>query len=170
MHGWRRWQDQGIDKQVKYLKQFATPYPHYVAWGGTLLELIGGVFLIVGALTPLVAAALVAEQVLIIAYTSWYKGLYLTDGSGSFQGGYEYSVILGLLALLFVVFGAGRVSVDRLFKRSPPNEDPTDSGKQSSPASSTQSVAGRQTGSPTGTDATSRSEHTSDSQPPPSRL
>lgn len=126
MHGWRRWQDQGIDNQVSYLKQFGTPFPHYAAWGGTLLELIGGVFLIVGALTPLVAAAMVTEQGLIIAYTSWYKGLYLTDTSGAFQGGYEYSVILGLLALLFVVFGAGPASVDRLFKRGPRDAEPED--------------------------------------------
>lgn len=143
MHGWRRWQDQKIDSQVDYLKQFGTPYPHYAAWGGTLLELIGGVFLIVGALTPLVAAAIVAEQVLIIAYTSWYKGLYLTDTSGSFQGGYEYSVVLGLLALLFVVFGAGRASVDRLFQRSPRDNDPR-SRDEPSPPPSGESAAGRQ--------------------------
>lgn len=119
LHGWRRWQVQGIGKQVEYLKQFGTPFPHYAAWGGTMFELIGGVFLVVGALTPLVAAIVVAQQVLTIAWTSWYKGFYLTDSSGAFRGGYEYAVVLGLLALLFVVFGAGRASVDQLFKRSP---------------------------------------------------
>jgi putative oxidoreductase len=120
-HGWRRWQDQGIDSQVAYLRQYATPFSQYAAWGGTLLELIGGVLLIVGALTPLVAAALIAEQVLIVAWTSWYKGLYLTDVQGraaTWHGGFEYSIVIGLLALMFVVYGAGRISVDQLFRRS----------------------------------------------------
>ncbi len=119
-HGYRRWQVQGIDSQIAYLRQFATPYPQYAAWGGTLLELIGGLFLIVGALTPLVAAAVVAEQVLIVAWTNWYRGLYLTSAdprSPSWQGGYEFNLVIGLLALLFVVLGAGRIALDQLFRR-----------------------------------------------------
>jgi putative oxidoreductase len=136
LHGWRRWQGMGISSQVSYLQQFATPFPHYAAWGATMFELIGGVFLIVGALTPLVAAVAVAEQVLIIAWTSWYKGFYLTSQSGTFRGGYEYSVTLGLLALLFVVFGAGQASVDRLFRRSPRHvETEPDTEPSPSPAS-----------------------------------
>lgn len=130
MHGWRRWQDQGIESQVRYLEQFATPYAEYVAWGGTILELVGGVFLIVGALTPLVAAAIVVEQGLIIAYTSWYKGLYLTDLQGEYAGGWEYNVILGLLALVLVVFGAGGAAVDRLFRR---DRDDVDAEEDRSP-------------------------------------
>ncbi len=66
MHGWRRWQEQGLQQQVDYLGQFGTPYPTVAAWGAVLLELIGGAFLIVGALTPLVALALLVEQVLIV--------------------------------------------------------------------------------------------------------
>ena len=110
-HGWRRWQVDGISKQVEYLEKFSTPYAEVAAWGGTLLELIGGIFLVVGALTPLVALGFVVHSVLVIAYTSWYRGIYVD------QGGYEYTVVIGLLSLLFVVFGAGRVSIDSLFRR-----------------------------------------------------
>lgn len=134
-HGYRRWQVQGIGSQIAYLRQFATPFPEYAAWGGALLELIGGVFLIVGALTPLVAAAVLVEQILIVAWTSWYKGLYLvsTDArSPAWHGGWEYNVVLGLLALLFVVYGAGRIAVDGLFRRrrspAPVDEDPRPDG------------------------------------------
>jgi putative oxidoreductase len=122
-HGWRRWQEQGIQQQIDYVTRFGTPYPDVVAWGAVLLELIGGVFLIVGALTPLVALAVLAEQVLIICYTSWNKTPYLLNAQGSYVGGYEYNVALGLLALLFMVFGAGRASIDRLFRRNPGDED-----------------------------------------------
>jgi putative oxidoreductase len=126
MHGWRRWQEQGINSQVAYLQQFGTPFPTYAAWGATILELVGGLFLIVGALTPLVAAAVVAEQVLIIAYTNWYKGLALTNLEGQWTGGYEYNIILGLLALLLTVYGSGRIGVDRLFRRNKPDDDDLD--------------------------------------------
>lgn len=123
MHGWRRWQQQGLQQQVDYLSQFGTPYPTVAAWGGVLLELAGGAFLIVGALTPLVAAAILAEQVLIVCYTNWYKGPYLLDAQGEYLGGYEHNVALGLLALLFVTFGAGRIAVDQLFRRPPVEAD-----------------------------------------------
>lgn len=126
MHGWRRWQEQGIDSQVAYLQQFGTPFPTYAAWGATILELVGGLFLIVGALTPLVAAAVVAEQILVIAYTNWYKDLYLTTTNGTWAGGYEYNIVMGVLALLLVVHGAGRIAVDRLFRRSKPEDDDLD--------------------------------------------
>ncbi|MFW6598019.1 DoxX family protein [Propionibacteriaceae bacterium Y2011] len=123
--GWRRWQDTGVDWQADYLAQFGTPYAEYAAWGATVLEIVGGIFLIVGALTPLIALAIVVEQVLIIVWTKWFRGLALhSDVAGT---GYEYTVITACLALVFLVFGAGRLSVDRLFRRSPDTEqDPYD--------------------------------------------
>jgi len=127
MHGWRRWQEQGVRQQVDYLAQFGTPYPDVAAWGAIILELVGGVFLIVGALTPLVAAAVLAEQVLIICYTNWSRDLFLLDRAGNYVGGYEYNVILGLLALVLLAFGAGGASIDRLFRRVPAdNDEPVD--------------------------------------------
>lgn len=123
LHGWRRWQEQGLQQQVDYLQQFATPYPTVAAWGAVLLELVGGAFLIVGALTPLVALAILAEQVLIVCYTNWYKGYYLLDAEGRYVGGYEYTVTLGLLALLLMVFGGGRIAVDGMFRRAPAEAD-----------------------------------------------
>jgi len=122
-HGWRRWQVQGIQQQIDYLSQFGTPYPQVAAWGAILLELVGGIFLVVGALTPLVALAVLAQQVLTICYTNYYKGPYLLNASGGYAGGYEYNVSLGLLALLLLVFGAGRASIDQLFRRTPGDSD-----------------------------------------------
>ena len=120
LHGWRRWHQLGMHSQIAYLQTFATPFAGYAAWGGTAVELVGGLFLILGVLTPLAAAAVVAEQVLIIAYTSWYKGWSLTDVHGtqaSWAGGWEYNVIIGVLALLLVTHGSGAVGIDRLFRR-----------------------------------------------------
>lgn len=117
LHGWRRWQQLGITSQTGYLRQYGVPHADWATWGAVILELVGGIFLIVGALTPLVALAYLVQQGVTIAYTKWRNGPYLTNG------GYEYNVILGLLALIFVVFGAGSVSIDRLFRRSRPATD-----------------------------------------------
>jgi putative oxidoreductase len=122
-HGWRRWQVLGIPSQVAYLQRFGTPYPSVAAWGATILELVGGIFIVVGALTPLVALAVLAQQVLTICYTNWYKKPYLLDAQGGYVGGYEYNVALGMLALLLVVFGGGRAAIDRLFRRTPADAD-----------------------------------------------
>ena len=116
-HGYVRWQRQGIDKQVVYLNQFSTPYPEVAAWGATIFELVGGVFLILGALTPIIGLALLVEQILVIAYTNWYKHWNLMHADGTFNGGYEYNVALGLLGLLFCVFGGGGAAIDRVFRR-----------------------------------------------------
>lgn len=123
IHGWRRWRELGVPSQVEYLRQFSTPYPEVAAYGAIVVELVGGLFLLVGALTPLVALAVVVQQVLTVCYTNWYRGPYLIDTEGTFLGGYEYNVALGVLALLFVVFGAGGASIDRLFRRGTLDDD-----------------------------------------------
>ncbi|MFC7621722.1 DoxX family protein [Microlunatus sp. GCM10028923] len=119
VHGWRRWQVVGPQSQIDYLTQFGTPYPQVVVWGAIILELVGGLFLIVGALTPLIAAAVIAQQVLIICYTNWYGYQFLAANVPEFAVSERMlnNLTLGLLAMIFLVFGAGRASIDRLFRR-----------------------------------------------------
>jgi putative oxidoreductase len=120
LHGWMRW-NAGVPEQIDYLTQFRTPYAEVAAWGSIIFELVGGVLLIVGALTRLVGLGVLIEQILIIAYTNWYKWPpTLLNADGTYKGGYEYNVALGLLGLLLFVMGAGAVSIDRLFRRKKP--------------------------------------------------
>ena len=123
LHGWIRWNG-GVQKQIDYLTQFRTPYAEVAAWGAIIFELVGGVLLIVGALTRLVGLGVLIEQILIIAYTNWYKWPpTLLNADGTYRGGYEYNVAIGLLGLLLFVMGGGAVSIDRLFRRSKPTEE-----------------------------------------------
>ena len=115
-HGWRRWQHLGVQSQIAYLTQFSVPYPQYAAWAAVILELVGGIFLIVGAVTPLIALLFVAEQAATIAYTNFYHR-DPTTVSGTIVQGWEYNAALGAIALMLLVFGAGRISVDQLFRR-----------------------------------------------------
>lgn len=118
-HGLTRWllTPDGVPKYIDYLSQFAVPYPIYAGWGVTILELVGGIFLILGALTRVIALLALVQQVLLISYTNYWRGPDLLDTAGTYVGGWEYNVTLGLLALALVSFGPGRAAVDRLFRR-----------------------------------------------------
>ena len=109
-HGWHRFST-GIGTTVTTLTKYGLPEPQLFAWGATILEVIGGALLVFGLLTPIVAAFMVAEQVMVIAWLKWQHGLWQVND------GIEYPVILAALALILVVFGAGRTGVDVLFRR-----------------------------------------------------
>ncbi|MDN5762422.1 MAG: DoxX family protein [Microlunatus sp.] len=136
-HGLTRWilTTDGVPAYIDYLTQFGVPFPTYSAWGVTILELVGGVFLILGALTPLVAILALVQQVLTISYTNYWRGPDLVAADGSYAGGWEYNVVLGLLALVLLSFGPGRVAIDRLFRRPKSSEvaddDPSPAGSDS---------------------------------------
>ena len=126
LHGWTRW-NAGVQEQIDYLTQFRTPYAEAVAWGAIIFELVGGALLIVGALTRFVGLGVLIEQILIIAYTNWYKWPpTLLNADGTYRGGYEYNVAIGLLGLLLFVLGGGAVSIDRLFRRKKPSFEEED--------------------------------------------
>jgi len=72
--------------------------------GGT--ELVGGLFLAVGFLTPAAAAAIVA--VMLVAAVS----VHVKAGYFAQNGGYEYTLLLGGAALTLAFTGPGTLSLD----------------------------------------------------------
>lgn len=79
----------------------------------TVLELVGGIFLILGLLTPLVGLFFVLQFGSII----WMKkskmhASFISPGQG--KPAYEIDVVYLLLALVFMVLGAGPYSLDKL--------------------------------------------------------
>lgn len=132
LDGWHRWNGQGIGAQVAFLSQFSVPSPRYIAWALVVVELVGGIFLVVGALTPLIALLFVAEQVLTVAYVSFYHRDPVTV-SGTLVQGWEHDAALGAIALLLFVFGAGKISVDQLFRRRRDDGDDGDEDEDLAP-------------------------------------
>jgi len=136
LQGINHWQPSGEGVQRLALAYVAVdaPFPTFGAWATTIFELVGGIFLVVGALTRIVGAGVVVLSALSISYLSWYKYRAVLAADGSDTGGIEFDVALGLLGLLFFAFGGGAVAVDRLFKRKNPNAEPEDDGAYSSTA------------------------------------
>jgi putative oxidoreductase len=110
LHGWHRF-TVGTGATIELLTAAGLPEPQLFAWGATILEVVGGALLIFGLLTPVVAAVVVAEQVMVIVWLRWQNGIWLVNN------GIEYPVVLGALAFVLVTFGAGRTGVDALFRR-----------------------------------------------------
>jgi len=70
-----------------------------------LTELVGGFLLAVGLFTRFAAAAIVIFMINAVWATS-AKGFFWT------QGGSEYSLLIGVVALVFLIRGGGKFSVD----------------------------------------------------------
>jgi len=70
-----------------------------------LTEIVGGLLLAFGFLTRFAAAAILIFMINAVWATS-AKGFFWT------QGGMEYSLLIGVVALVFLIKGAGRFSVD----------------------------------------------------------
>ncbi|OZM74197.1 hypothetical protein CFN78_07120 [Amycolatopsis antarctica] len=77
-----------------------------LSWITALAEVGGGALLILGLFTPIGAAAILGVTANIV---------YVKYGSGFFNGpeqGYEYELLLGVVALALLFTGSGRVALD----------------------------------------------------------
>lgn len=72
------------------------------------LELGGGLLLAGGLLTPLAAAPIVAQSVVIIGQVHWRNGFFNTTG------GFEFPLLIGLGAVAVAIAGPIAIAVDRL--------------------------------------------------------
>src|SRR6266446_7547732 len=122
-HGWAKL-SRGPAGFAKLLEHIGTPLPEMTAWVATLLELLGGLAILVGAFVavvsvPLIIMMLVAMLTVHLRYGfSSINTLGLTaDGPQFGPPGYEVNLlyIAGLLAL--ILGGAGPFSIDRLLAR-----------------------------------------------------
>lgn len=72
-----------------------------------LAEFFGGLFLVLGLLTRPAAAVIVA----IMAYAAF--GVHFGNGFFWTNGGYEFPLLWGLIAVAILIKGGGSLSVDR---------------------------------------------------------
>src|SRR5436190_17971616 len=98
----------GFAKTVGFLKSVGFKPALFWALLGVLGELGGGVLLVLGLLTPLGAVAVFASMLMAVLKFHWKAGLWAQ------KGGYEYPLVLALLALIVGSAGGGSYSLDTL--------------------------------------------------------
>lgn len=122
-HGWAKLM-RGPEAFSHLLTQLHVPAPELMAWISTLTEVFGGLMIMAGLLTsivalPLIATMLVAMFSIHIHYGfSAVKTIGLTPQGPVFgPPGYEINLvyIAGLVAL--ILLGGGRFSVDALLSK-----------------------------------------------------
>ncbi|HEY3335794.1 MAG TPA: DoxX family protein [Candidatus Limnocylindrales bacterium] len=96
--GLRGWQ--GTMERMGYRPAFA------FAVLSALVELVGGLLVAVGLLTPLAALLVVGQSVVIVAGVHWKRGFFNRDN------GYEFPLVLGAGFLALLLAGPGAISVD----------------------------------------------------------
>src|SRR5690349_17775263 len=104
-HGWPKIKD--VKKPIGFVKGTGWPGGAMFAALFTLLEFLGGLALIVGLLTRIVAVLFVLEMIA----TSIFSKTKLKKG---FSGGYELDVVYAAFALVLAFLGSGVWSLDHL--------------------------------------------------------
>lgn len=88
-----------------------------LSWGLGIGQLVLGIFLVVGLMTPITAAGLLATKIVAVVVTWGSVPLFAADGANSL----ELNLLLGGGAAALLFAGAGRVALDsgRTWQRRP---------------------------------------------------
>jgi putative oxidoreductase len=122
-HGWAKL-SRGPAGFAKLLEQIGAPLPEVAAWVSTLIEILGGLAILMGALVatvsiPLIVMMLVAMFTVHLRYGfSAVNTIGLTAGGPQFgPPGYEVNLLYVASLLALILGGAGPFSIDRLLAR-----------------------------------------------------
>jgi putative oxidoreductase len=97
---------QGMAPFVESMNKMGAQPAAFWAYFAATAELVAGALLVLGLLTPVAAAVLVAEMAVAVFEVHWAKGLW------SQQGGFEYPLVLGVVAFAIGLTGPGVYSLD----------------------------------------------------------
>lgn len=100
-----------IPGTVQSFAHLGIPYPQYAVYLAIAGELGGGLGILIGLLTRVAALGAMCSMAVAIGYVHVGHGLLAKNG------GWEYPIVLALVALYFVTHGAGPASVDAYIER-----------------------------------------------------
>lgn len=106
-HGLNHWIGGGrIDGTARWFTGLGLRYGRLQAWLSVITEIGAGALLVLGLLTPLACAAIIS--VMLVAGLLAHRA----NGFFVFKDGYEYVLVLSVVALAVAMLGPGRLSVD----------------------------------------------------------
>jgi putative oxidoreductase len=109
-HGWQKLLIDGISTTRSQFEALGIPMAIASASFVTFVEFAGGILLILGALTPVVALLHLVVMIGATIFVHASQGLFAVDG------GWELVGVIASCELILAAHGAGRFSVDRLVK------------------------------------------------------
>lgn len=109
VHGWSKLT--AIEATQESFANMGIPSPEITVWLALAGEFLGGLGLIVGFLTPLAAAGVLAVMIGAI-FT-----VHLGNGLMAQNNGFEYPMLIAAVAGFLIFRGAGPVSVDAIIAR-----------------------------------------------------
>ena len=131
MHGYAKL-SRGPETFGVILHTIGIPFPFLMAWLTSLVELIGGIAVLIGAFVPIVSlpmmvVLLTAMFTIHLPYGFFSVKLVEVTANGTKFGPVGYEVILLYLASLVALAfgGAGPLSVDRWLTRKFPRQPPS---------------------------------------------
>lgn len=108
MHGWQKLSG-GVEGVEGFFASLSIPAPGLMAPLVVFVELVGGLALILGVLSRIVALALVVDMLVAMFVVHVPNGFFAMDG------GYELVLTLTAGCLALALTGPGALAVDNLF-------------------------------------------------------
>ena len=112
MHGWQKLTMMGIPVVGGFFASLGIPAPELAALAVTVLELVGGIALILGIGTRIAGALLAVNMLVALVLVHLANGFFVD------AGGFEFVLTLAAAALFFALAGPGALSLDaRLLRK-----------------------------------------------------
>lgn len=108
VHGGQKLFVNGVEGTGAFFESVGVPAAQFAAAFAGTVELVGGILLVLGLLTQLVAVLVVVVTAGAFFYVHQAAGIYAADG------GWELVAVIGLAAAVFGLVGPGRYSIDAL--------------------------------------------------------
>lgn len=110
-HGWQKLSMMGFDGVAGFFGSLGVPLPMLAAVVVTLLELVGGIALILGIGTRVVAALLAVDMLAALLLVHLPNGIFVSNN------GYELVLLLLAAGVYFALVGPGPFSLDNRLLR-----------------------------------------------------
>ncbi|OLT05026.1 hypothetical protein BJF90_20315 [Pseudonocardia sp. CNS-004] len=104
------WGGQGVAEFTRVLEGLGYQQPQVLAWVAGLTALVGGGLVVLGFLTPIAAAGLLALMINSVALR-FGNGFFIASPAGA--NAVELDVVLGTAAAALALTGAGRIAIDK---------------------------------------------------------